>query len=318
MILILSNKWDLTVDFVVAELRKRNRKFLRINTEDLVLGHVKIKLPDFAISMSKNGEILDITNSVKVIWYRRPGKPYDNFNHDQKPTPAIQQFVNDQWFSWFEALQLIPNVKWINHPNANDAMESKPRQLFLASLLGFQIPKTIITNDPKEVHHFAQQNAGKLVAKALYSPLIEEPEQDFFVFTNEIKDTDPMSDEEIRISPSIYQQSLNPKIDYRVTVIGDTVFPVKIEQTNKLNVDWRTEKSELKFSACTLPAEIEFLCKKFVSDNDLAFGAIDIVQYNGEYYFLEINPNGEWGWLQFPHEIPIASALCDYMILHDR
>ena len=83
-------------------------------------------------------------------------------------------------------------------------------------------------------------------------------------------------------------------------------------------MDWRTEKTGLEFSACRLPEKIEFLCKKIVIDNGLVFGAIDLVEHNGNFYFLEINPNGEWGWLQYPHEIPIASTLCDYMTLHDK
>jgi glutathione synthase/RimK-type ligase-like ATP-grasp enzyme len=60
------------------------------------------------------------------------------------------------------------------------------------------------------------------------------------------------------------------------------------------------------------------MCRKIVSDSGLIFGAIDLVQHDGEYYFLEINPNGEWGWLQHPHDVPIANALCDVFVAHDR
>lgn len=35
MILIFSNKWDITVDFVVRRLKARRAEFVRINTEDL-------------------------------------------------------------------------------------------------------------------------------------------------------------------------------------------------------------------------------------------------------------------------------------------
>jgi glutathione synthase/RimK-type ligase-like ATP-grasp enzyme len=30
----------------------------------------------------------------------------------------------------------------------------------------------------------------------------------------------------------------------------------------------------------------------------LNFGAIDLIFHNNEYYFIEINPTGEWSWLQ--------------------
>jgi glutathione synthase/RimK-type ligase-like ATP-grasp enzyme len=321
MILIISNKWDITVDFVVAELRKRESNFLRINTEDLVVDGSTIYLPDFKILVSKHGKKYDLTDSVNVIWNRRPGKPFDDIDPLVRPSQATQNFVSDQWFSWLEALQLIPDVTWVNHPQANDAMESKPRQLLLASKIGFLIPKTIISNEPINVRIFARENSDKLIVKALYSPLIEETEQDYFVFTNEIREIDLVSEEEIKISQSIFQQSLGPKIDYRVTVIGEKVFPVKIcnRKGGKISdIDWRTEKEELAFSPCELPHEIENMCRKIVSDSGLIFGAIDLVQHDGEYYFLEINPNGEWGWLQHPHDVPIANALCDVFVAHDR
>ena len=320
MILILSNKWDLTVDFVVAELRARRCNFIRINTEDLASGQATICLPDFRILASKHGEVHDLTHTVNVIWNRRPGKPFDDIPRSARPSLATQGFVNDQWFSWLEALQLIPNVTWINHPQANDAMENKARQLWIASKIGFQIPETVITNDPEEARQLAKKHGNRLVAKAFYSPLIEEPNEDFFVFTNEITAADLTSEEEIKISPSIFQQCLSPKVDYRVTVLGETVFPVRVECQNQKSshLDWRTEKSEIRFTACSLPPEVEDLCRRYVKDSGLIFGAMDLVEHNGNFFFLEINPNGEWGWLQKPNNIPIAEALCDLMIFYDR
>ena len=40
----------------------------------------------------------------------------------------------------------------------------------------------------------------------------------------------------------------------------------------------------------------------------LEFGAIDLALQDDVYYFLEINPTGEWGWLMGA-ELPIAEAL---------
>ena len=89
------------------------------------------------------------------------------------------------------------------------------------------------TNDPDEAWRLAKRHGNRLVAKALYSPLIEEPDEDFFVFTNAITATDLAAEEEIKISPSIFQQCLSPKIDYRVTVVGETVFPVRVGRQNQ-------------------------------------------------------------------------------------
>ena len=318
MILILSNKWDLTVDFVVYELRQRGANFLRINTEDLVTSQATIYLPDLKIIVSRRGNDYDLTEDIHVIWNRRPGKPFSFVPTEEKPTTGIQSFINNQWFSWIEALQMIRGVTWVNHPQINDEMENKQRQLLLAAQLGFHIPDTVITNDPNEARSFAKKHRNKLAAKALYCPLIQEQDEEFFIFTNEIDIEELNNDEEIAICPTIYQQSLKPKVDYRVTVVGERVFPVEIHYSDQLScIDWRTQKTGVTVSACNLPTEIENMCREYVMINGLLFGAIDLLFHREKYYFLEINPNGEWGWLQHPHGIPIAEALCDLLISSD-
>lgn len=320
MILLLSNKWDLSADFVVATLRSLGAEFLRVNTEDLASGRATIRLPRLGIVVSKAETNHCLSEEVNVIWNRRPGKPYDGVCPAERPSAAIQRFVNDQWFSWLEALQLIPGVTWINHPQVNSIMESKPRQLLMASKIGFRVPETLVTNDPDEARSLARRHNDRIVAKALHCPLIEEPEQDFFVFTSEVHATDIGPEEEIRISPLMFQPSLTPKVDYRVTVVGDVVLPVKVQLEDAgepQQVDWRANKKGLSFRPCDLPNDIEEMCRSYIRTSGLVFGAIDLVEHGGDFFFLEVNPNGEWGWLQHPHGIPVAEALSHLMMSCD-
>jgi len=46
----------------------------------------------------------------------------------------------------------------------------------------------------------------------------------------------------------------------------------------------------------------------------LSFGAIDLLLTpTGEYVFLEINPNGQWYWLELITGIPLTNAMCDVL-----
>lgn len=316
MILILSNKWDLTVDFVVRELRNRGKPFLRLNTEDLVNGNASIELPNLRINISSNGRCIYL-NDVRVIWNRRPGRPWDDISHDARPSRAVQQFVNDQWHIWLESLQLLPEITWINDPAANDRMENKIRQLLHADRIGFKIPKTLISNDADAVReHFSET---PMVAKALYSPLIEESDHDLFVFTNKIAMLTEDDDTSVRLSPLIFQERISPKTDYRVTVLGERVFAARIEyKAREEFIDWRTVDDDIAFIPCSLPTDVETRCINFVRDAGLCFGAIDLVECDDGFFFIEINPNGEWGWLQKPVGLPIAEGLCDLLINHDE
>jgi hypothetical protein len=53
MILILANKWDLTVDLVVLELQRRGIHFVRLNTEDLPEYSAVARFPEGLIQLRK-------------------------------------------------------------------------------------------------------------------------------------------------------------------------------------------------------------------------------------------------------------------------
>lgn len=312
MILILANKWDLTVDLVVLELQRRGAPFVRLNTEDLPRSSAAIRFPsrDIELTLPSGGSLS--YSEVTAVWNRRPGHPFDDIAPSARPPVETIKFVVDQWFAWLEALQLRSDVLWVNHPNANGLMESKARQLALATELGFVIPDTLISNDVVGVREWLRGLSGQAICKALYSPLIEGSDSDRFIFTTLLDDLPADVADALRLAPAIFQRALLPKIDYRITVVGSQVLPVRVELTENA-LDWRTARSDVRFVACDLSADVTDRCRRYVGAAGLTFGAIDLVESEGQVYFLEINPNGEWGWLQRPHGVPIAAALCDLL-----
>lgn len=56
-------------------------------------------------------------------------------------------------------------------------------------------------------------------------------------------------------------------------------------------------------------------CINLVKDLNLRFGAIDLVcDLDGDYWFLEINPNGQWAWIENQTKLPIASSIVDELL----
>lgn len=48
----------------------------------------------------------------------------------------------------------------------------------------------------------------------------------------------------------------------------------------------------------------------------LNFGCFDlIVTPDGEYVFLECNPNGQWLWVELATGLPIAEAIADFLTI---
>lgn len=317
MILLISNKWDLSVDYVVRVLRARGEEFLRLNTEDLPGSACTVKFPGFAYTIGSDAGEVDLVGSLKSVWFRRPGKPFEDDTDENGVPPQVAGYVSEQWLSFVDGLLSIENVLWINEPGRNQDAECKILQLHKAQQLGLSVPRTCITSNKKEALEFYRQCEGRVVVKALYSPLLEYPDRDFFVFTTHLEEIDGVPENELSIAPTIFQERLVGKTDYRVTVVGRHYFAVKIEGEDDSSValDWRTQKEGLLFTPCELPQRVARQCIELVRCLGLVFGAIDLAEVDGQFYFLEINPNGEWGWLQAEANLPIADTLVDYLIV---
>ncbi|MFW9880753.1 MAG: MvdC/MvdD family ATP grasp protein [Candidatus Thorarchaeota archaeon] len=315
MILILSNKWDISVDFVIRELQKRNYKFLRINCEDLPNLNVSFKFPNLNFVIKNNNEN-QFSNNLKSIWFRRPGKAFEFDNNIKKEKLETLKFIQNQWISFIDGLRALKNVFWINDPIRNEEAENKILQLKIAESIGFKIPKTYITNDKELLNKFISDCKGEIILKALYSPLIEGDEKDYFIFTNKVSNLKDFPASRFKISPIIAQEYIKDKIDYRVTVIGNEIFAVKILLKNGslISSDWRLINDNISFIPCKLSNKIARKCLKLVRRLGLVFGAIDLLEVNSKFIFLEINPNGEWGWLETQTEYPIAKTISDCLI----
>lgn len=310
VILLLSNKWDVSTDYIVENLRKRDCNFLRINTEDLINSNSITSFPKFSFWIKDKK--IDLAKNLRSVLLRRPGRPFE-FAETEKPPSSTLRYITDQWHSFISGLEAIPDVLWINDPHKNSFAEMKINQLAYAERLGFRIPKTYVTNNKKELSEFAESCKNKLVAKALYSPLIQHDEKEFFIFSNRLSDFSNIDEKELSLAPTIFQEEIQNKTDYRVTIVGSSCFSAEITHKDKSVLDWRKIKDGVQIKACTLPVDITEKCIRYVSKLGLVFGAIDLVKSNDNYYFLEINPNGEWGWLQKNPGLPIAETITDQL-----
>jgi glutathione synthase/RimK-type ligase-like ATP-grasp enzyme len=80
-------------------------------------------------------------------------------------------------------------------------------------------------------------------------------------------------------------------------------------------VDWRHGGTALDHEVHQLPDGIARLCLELCSDYGLRFGAIDLaLRPDGGYTFFEVNPNGQWAWIEQITGLPLSSALADLLL----
>jgi glutathione synthase/RimK-type ligase-like ATP-grasp enzyme len=183
------------------------------------------------------------------------------------------------------------------------AAEHKPRQLELAAELGLDVPRTLTTNDPDAVRAFWDRCRGNVVVKALSSFAIYDPAgREHVVFTSPLPAEDLEHLDQLALAPMTFQEHLDKAIELRVTLIGDHIFTAAVDSQAlaRSRVDWRREGSALldTWRPHTLPAALAAQLRQLAARLGLSYGAVDIViTPDGRHVFLEINPSGEWFWL---------------------
>jgi glutathione synthase/RimK-type ligase-like ATP-grasp enzyme len=191
----------------------------------------------------------------------------------------------------------------------------KPTQLVVAERCGLRIPATLISNDPEEIRSFFRAAGnGRVIYKTFNA----------FVPTSLLTEELLSDADALRWTPGIYQHYVEKDHELRVTVIGSRLFAVRIfsQSTVHGTVDWREaqwapegESSDLTFEPATLPKPVRDACRRLIRRLGLVYGAIDlIVTPGGEHVFLEVNPSGQFLWIEDEVGLPLLDAMSEMLI----
>ncbi len=304
-VLILSNKFDFTTDYVCVELRKRKVKYLRINRDSFRFYKVEFDVNAEELLMTSDKTKYLINGGLKSVYYRAPTYFRETF---LKQFSAEDQLYNSQWMSFIRNLTFFEDAKWMNNPVDTYKAENKILQLKYAKEVGLRIPDTLITNN----NNF-KFNKPNVAVKSLDTALFSIDGKEAFFYTN-ILSIKEFKAYDISLFPVIIQHNLDPKVDYRVTIAGNKVYSTLISENGKgISGDWRKKKDTLNFVDCEMPDSIKEKCLRLLKKLNLNFGGIDLVKYDNDFYFIEINPTGEWAWLVDTANHKIYEGICDFL-----
>lgn len=302
--LIVSSTIDYSTDLVCSEMEKRGLKYLRINRNLFDQYEVSYDLECEVMMVGILGQQYAVRNdTLRGIYFRAPV-----FYRYTKELSLDDQLRKGQWSSFIRNLMVFDKAKWINHPTATYRTENKMLQLKVAGSLDIQIPKTYIGNHlPSRI-----DNQKTYIVKALDTPVFYDGNQEMFTYSTVMTGAQ-LKESELKQAPVIIQDCLYPKVDYRVTIVGSRVFPAAIQFNGEgINGDWRKQnKDGLTYTAGDLPPVLVQKLLKLMCNLGLSFGGVDLIERNGDYYFIEVNPTGEWGWLVRTAGFKIHEAIVD-------
>lgn len=341
-ILIVTCEFDPHADVLVNLLSSQGHQPVRLHTADIP-SHIAID-----IHFHRNGqEYILLTsrgpinlNDVRSVWWRRPAKPMlpEHLNEDEKVFARLelQTTLQGMWDSL--------DCYWMSKPANIHRATHKTDQLKRATDLGFDIPQTLITTDPESVQAFYDSCDGNIVYKVLSDPTLgfagradelmarcrvdqgpgKEPIIDWsrvkakITYTTRVEPAHLQMLDSIRYAPCQFQEYIPKEYELRVTIIGNELFTAEIHSQNHAatQLDWRHYEAAIPYKPGKLPSKVEEACMALVKGYGLNYGAIDLILTpDGRYVFLEINPNGQWLWVEeLVPELRMKEALAAQLI----
>jgi glutathione synthase/RimK-type ligase-like ATP-grasp enzyme len=257
-------------------------------------------------------------DQIQSVWYRRT----ETMRLPRWFDESDRQLARRESLAFMQGLwALLDEAVWVSSPESLRRAASKAEQLRRAARFGLRIPNTCVSNDPDAIRDFVARvgAAGDVIYKPHSPIMVDQPDGKKGVVYTSVLDQHSLERlEEVRFTPGIFQAYIEKSLELRITVVGEDVFACGIDSQEKreTRTDWRAHRwndadTFPRHSQFNLPKETSYACRDLVSSYGLMFGAIDmILDPDGEFYFLEVNPNGQWVWVEQETRLPISDALC--------
>ncbi|MEH1941823.1 MAG: MvdD family ATP-grasp ribosomal peptide maturase [Nostoc sp.] len=263
------------------------------------------------VTLSVDRQTLDLSE-VSAVWYRRiaiGAKIPESMDRQMRQASIQESRVTIQgMIASIQGFHLDPL------PHIRRA-ENKQLQLQIARKIGLDTPRTLTTNNPQAVKQFAQECEQGAIAKMLSSfAIYDEQGQENVVFTNPISSEDLDNLDGLRFCPMTFQEKIPKALELRTIIVGRNVFTAAVDSQalDKARYDWRKQGIALlnAWELYTLPEDVEEKLLKLMAEFGLNYGAIDIILTpDGRHIFLEVNPVGEFFWLERCPGLPISQAI---------
>ena len=261
----------------------------------------------------------DSPQPVTSMYLRRPVERDD---HLKLAFPAAGEVAEaEAWHAFRLAAEALPRGLFpLGHPVDTERSANKLLQLNLARRHGFAVPETLVANDPVALAGFLHRH-GRVVVKPLHTAAAYAA-------------ADRSTIEQLlwcrgfdaavlaaRLQPGqrtqlLVQQAVDKRCDWRLTVLPHTTVACEIDTSSLTpdEPDWRKRTKSLPHRLIDLDADFERRLRGFLAALDLPAGYFDFaVARDGTPFFLEMNTNAQWLWIErltgHPISADIATAL---------
>jgi MvdD family ATP-grasp ribosomal peptide maturase len=307
------------IDMVKTAVKEKNGGTYRFNTDlfptGIQLSLVESNKKKRVVITGPEGELN--LEEITGIWYRRV-RLGDKIPQAMDPELRKASILEARtvFFGFLESvdtfiLDRVSKIRIASH---------KQLQLQIAKKLGLKIPRTLTSNNPGEVREFFPTCKHGMITKMLASFSVYEGDKEKVVFTNLVKEEDLEDLDGLSFCPMTFQENVPKKLELRITIVGNQVFTASLDSkaSQLAQNDWRKDGLGLidSWEAYSLPSGIETKLLQLMDYFALNYGAVDmIVTPDNKHVFLEINPAGEFFWLEtYNPKFPISRSIADVLL----
>lgn len=320
MILIFSEPGDASTDYVIDWLNHYKASFTRINFVDVFnkKSSILYDLNDNILTINS----LEIQlNNVKSIWLRKIG----HFKNSDFLSSTQQSVNNDVLYDHLlgelnifinTILKNIPlSAFWIT--NIHGLRFNKWEINKKAIEFGIKVPKTYISNDINLIQSLIESK--DFITKPLKDPItFINGASSFSMYTKIVQQVDVKRMPRI-IFPSVIQEKIEKVFEVRSFYLEGTFYSMAIfsQSTAESSVDYR-EVGHLNLNRRVpykLESDLEKKLSQLASYLGINCGSFDLIKsHDGNMYFLEVNPNGQYGMVDQPCNYNLDRKIAELLI----
>ncbi len=323
VLIITHSKDNPSIDTVSEHIRTLGAVPIRFNTDlfptEVQIASHQLNSGNHSVLITETGEVVK-SSEIMAVWYRRfyPAKGLPIDMDIQLKQPSIEESKRTI-LGFLDSLQCFKLDDYWDVKHASN----KEYQLMLARKVGLDLPNTLTSNSPDAVRQFFTDNKSKIITKMQTAFSIWNEDIEQVVFTNKIKEEHLDKLEELNLCPMVFQEHIEKEVELRATVVGNQVFCASIdpEIMKGMETDWRKRGMYTldKWQPYDLPKEEADKVVELAKALNLNYGAADIILTpDGSYKFLEINPCGEFYWMDVYQKLGICEAIARNLVSGGR
>jgi len=317
MILILTSIGDVSSDLVVDWLDYYKHKYLRINSFDLFEKKVIINLQNSNVNISIDNRKLDL-DEINVVWFRKFGY-FDNSDLFERISNNFDTNIANHLSKEFHKilyffLLALKDKRWLTNPFTLNL--NKLDVLRIASMCGLSTPNSTIINEMN------MENIN-MVVKSVYDPILMNYNGNNFLTYTNLFSFDDLNNISNEFFPSLIQTKIEKKYEVRVFYLMGKCYSMAIFSQNdpQTEIDFRRYNwiNPNRFLPYKLPKQECIKIRNLMKKINLNCGSIDLIKgLDDKYYFLEVNPTGQFGMVDFPCNYGIHCKLAKTLMNFDK